>query len=649
MENNYLSHFSENKIEVDKSYLNKWTSNMSLISDFYMNSTSILTQQGGDRITVISSHSNVIENILEIGIKLDVEYLLNKLKDQEEPSHVLITSDEFNTLGKLRYKSILIVPVFIPDKVIFGYLFLVDQNESLFTTKTIKLINQVKELIQKDLSFIYKESIISNNNLPSEYVYKVLYEKSGAISSFYNAKLKLFFYNDNFKSTYLDQDGNKGDKSTINKEYSQIILPHLKKVVETNKAINSIDRIEQEESFLWMNSEFIPVLDTENQLIGIHVISNNITELIAAKEKVINKKHDLLEYERIFNLVANPICIVDINGVFIKTNPAFQRILGYASQEVEGHSMFEMIHPEDLQRSIDYIGEKIKEQPELLEFENRYLCKDGSVVWFSWMVQPIYEKGISYSVAHDITKLKLIEEELSKEKEKALESDRLKTAFLCNMSHEIRTPMNGIVGFSDLLKSTTIQNDELSYYCDIIRSSGQQLLRIVNDIIDISKIEIGEIEIIDSEVNINELINSLIAFYKPDITNQGLQIITDVPLNNEEAYFRCDETKLRQILDNLISNALKFTEKGYLKIEYKIIGSEILISVEDTGIGIPEDKKESVFERFAQLKESNKSYGGAGLGLAICKAYTNKMGGDIWVESSLGSGSTFTLSLPLKK
>ncbi len=384
----------------------------------------------------------------------------------------------------------------------------------------------------------------------------------------------------------------------------------------------------------------------ENDLLEIKGLTNNKTELIEAGQNVLIKNQDLLEYERIFNLVANPICIVGIDGIFIKTNPAFQRILGYSSQDIEGHSMYEMIHPDDLQRSISYVNEIIKEQPDLLEFENRYICKDGSFVWFSWMVQPVYEKGISYSVAHDITKLKHTEEELSKAKLRAEESDRLKTAFLCNMSHEIRTPMNGIVGFSDLLKSSAAGNEELSYYCDIIRTSGQQLLRIVNDIIDISKIEIGEFDIVNNTVNINDLITNVSAFYNPDLIGKRLKIEVETVLEHNNAFFSCDETKLRQILDNLISNAIKFTEKGVVKISYKLADGTLTISVQDSGIGIPEDKRENIFERFAQLKNSNKSYGGAGLGLAICKAYIHKMGGDIWVDSEIGRGSNFKFTLP---
>ncbi|MCW3786381.1 sensor histidine kinase [Plebeiibacterium sediminum] len=647
MEYIYLSNIFNDTIGIEEAYLKKWRNNLSLISDFYKSATCILTQREGDFLKILPTcHNNSIQ--LNITDGLSLESLIGDVESLSDQTYILKNFDRFQNVGELKFKSILVVPVFYPDDVLMGYIILLDEKKDCFDQAAIKLSLQIKELIEVDLKNIYlKFNDKYDDNFTNDLVCKVLYEKSGALNCFYSKNLKLSFYNDNFKSTFLTADHNVVDLTTVGyKNYYNLILPNLKEVVKSNQALNSIDKIEYNGSNMWFNLDFNPISDNSNQLIGVYVVANNITDLIITKQRMLNKKQDLLEYERIFNLVANPICIADINGVFIKTNPAFYRILGFTSEEVQGRSMFEMIHPNDLKRTVDYISEKIKEQPELLEFENRYVCKDGSSVWFSWMVQPIYEKGISYSVAHDITTLKETQEELSKAKEHAEESDRLKTAFLCNMSHEIRTPMNGIVGFSDLLKSTALQNEELEYYCDIIRSSGQQLLRIVNDIIDISKIEIGEVDIIENEVNINELIRSIAAFYKPDIASKGLEIITMLPLPDKDAILKSDETKLRQILDNLLSNALKFTENGFLKIAYEVQGTDIVISVEDTGIGIPENKRKNIFERFAQLKDPNKSYGGAGLGLAICKAYINKMGGDIWVETSMDSGSIFKFTLP---
>ena len=647
MEYIYLSHIFNDTIGIEEAYLTKWRNNLSLISDFYKSTIGIFAQREGDYLNILLNYHN---NSIQLNNKdrLLFKSLIGDIASAPNQSYILKSFDRLQEVGQLMFKSILIVPVFYPDDVLMGYIILLDENKDFFDQAAIKLSLQIKELIEADLKGIYlnlKDKF--KGDFANDLVCKVLYENSGALNSFYSKNLDLSFYNDNFKSLFLTVDNNVVDlNSSGYKNFYNLILPNLKEVIKSNHALNSIDKIEYNDSSMWLNLDFSPVCDKSNHLVGVHVVANNITELIITKQRMLNKKQDLLEYERIFNLVANPICIADINGVFIKTNPAFHRILGFTSQEVEGRSMFEMIHPEDLQRTVDYISDKIKEQPELLKFENRYVCKDGSFVWFSWMVQPIYEKGISYSVAHDITKLKQTEEELSKAKEQAEESDRLKTAFLCNMSHEIRTPMNGIVGFSDLLKSTALQNEELEYYCDIIRSSGQQLLRIVNDIIDISKIEIGEIEIIENEVNINGLIKSIAAFYKPDIISKGLKIITTLPLSDQDAILKCDETKLRQVLDNLLSNALKFTENGFLKIAYEVQGTDIVISVEDTGIGIPENKRKNIFERFAQLKDPNKSYGGAGLGLAICKAYINKMGGDIWVETSVDSGSIFKFTLP---
>ncbi len=635
--------------DIEEIYLTKWKSYLSLIGDFYQSSIGVISKLYGSKSKIIQYHC--VDK--DIDVNLDQSFTLDNIVEGvnslSEDSFILKFYDDEQKCGDIKFCSLIVVPIYYSSKELLGHICLFDKHNNAFSDKTVKLVFQTKELIEKDLSKNINHTLIENRSLQNvdTSVCKALYENSGAINSYFDINLDLSLYNKNFESLFLKNSDDVNTKNgSLYKGYYEMILPHLEEVLSKRVTINFIDKIETSNGNLWFNSDYYPVFHEDKKLLGIHIVANNITELIETKQKVLNKNQDLLEYERIFKLVANPICIADINGVFIKTNPAFHRILGYSSEEVEGHSMFEMIHPEDLQRSVNYISEKIKEQPDLLEFENRYVCKDGSSVWFSWMVQPIYEKGISYSVAHDITKLKQTEDELSKAKLKAEESDQLKTAFLCNMSHEIRTPMNGIVGFSDLLKSSAVDNDELSYYCDIIRSSGQQLLRIVNDIIDISKIEIGEFEIVNNKVNINDLISNVAAFYKPDIVNKGLELKVSKQLNNTDAFFSCDETKLRQVLDNLISNALKFTEQGSICISYKLQNDIITISVEDSGIGIPEDKRESIFERFAQLKDPNKSYGGAGLGLAICKAYINKMGGDIWVDSTGDSGSIFMFTLP---
>ncbi len=241
--------------------------------------------------------------------------------------------------------------------------------------------------------------------------------------------------------------------------------------------------------------------------------------------------------------------------------------------------------------------------------------------------------------------------ELRLAKEKSQESDRLKSAFLANMSHEIRTPMNGILGFAGLLKQPNLSGKEQQKYIEIIESSGTRMLNIVNNIVDISKIESGVIEINNKVTNINEQIEFMISFFAPEIDKKGLRLVYSKALPTNKAYIETDAEKLYGILTNLLKNAIKHTYKGAIEIGYhlKFEGNQNLLEffITDSGDGIPEDRLSVIFDRFMQADMSNKtSYQGAGLGLSISKAYVEMLGGKIWVESKHGVGSTFRFTIP---
>jgi signal transduction histidine kinase len=256
--------------------------------------------------------------------------------------------------------------------------------------------------------------------------------------------------------------------------------------------------------------------------------------------------------------------------------------------------------------------------------------------------------------------------ELVKAKEHAEESDRLKSAFLANMSHEIRTPMNGILGFADLLKTPNLTGDVQQQYIKIIEMAGDRMLNIINDIIDISKIESGLMKVNISESDLNQQIENLYAFFKAPADAKGLKLIVKKPFDLKEAVVFTDREKLYSILTNLLKNAIKYTTNGSIEIGYKV-GSdledkklqsgdqiefkrvaELEFYVKDTGIGIPKERQSAVFERFIQADiEDKMALQGAGLGLAISKSYLEMLGGKIWVESVEGDGSTFFFTLPV--
>ena len=237
--------------------------------------------------------------------------------------------------------------------------------------------------------------------------------------------------------------------------------------------------------------------------------------------------------------------------------------------------------------------------------------------------------------------------QLSQAKERAEESDRLKSAFLANMSHEIRTPMNGILGFSELLKTPGLTGDEQQEYIRIIQKSGARMLNIINDIIDISKIEAGLIKLQITESNINEQVEFIYTFFKPEAEANGIKISFNNSLTAKEATITTDREKLYAILTNLVKNAIKYTEEGEIEVGYSKKGETLEFYVKDTGIGIPKDRQAAIFERFVQADiEDTKALQGAGLGLAITKTYVEMLGGKIWVESEEGIGSAFYFTLP---
>jgi len=247
--------------------------------------------------------------------------------------------------------------------------------------------------------------------------------------------------------------------------------------------------------------------------------------------------------------------------------------------------------------------------------------------------------------------LSLNNEKLLLAKEKAEEADRLKSAFLANISHELRTPMNGIIGFSKLLIDTKeIDENTQIKYINIIHKSGYLLLDILNDMIDLSKLEANQLKLENAEFKLNELIDELLSFFQAERDNQGkdqIKIITEKEYDYQDLVIFSDSNRIRQILYNLLSNALKFTEEGTIKFGYYVEQPNIVFFVKDTGIGLSELDKKFVFERFRQVDDkSTRKYGGAGIGLSICKGIVENLDGKIWVDSEKDKGSTFYFTIP---
>ena len=381
-------------------------------------------------------------------------------------------------------------------------------------------------------------------------------------------------------------------------------------------------------------------------------------ELLQAQEHL---QHSINRYLDLFDNAPIGYMIVDINGVIKDINQTAAKLLEGSKIEFEDTKITKFIHPDYQDIYYHYfqlLTNQKYHQPCDIKLRKGYnqffyariqgVCQPRKTD-----IEPEFRLALI-----DVSIQKEMEMKLLKAKQHAEESDRLKSAFLANMSHEIRTPMNGILGFAELLKEPELSGEKQQAYISIIEQSGARMLNIINDIIDISKIEAGLMNLKISDTNINDNIEYLYTFFKPEVEGKGMTLQYKTPLSAQEATIATDREKAYAILTNLVKNAIKYSNEGTIELGYELAtGSAPALSisgktmlqfyVKDTGLGIPKEKHKAIFERFIQADISNtKTYQGAGLGLAITKAYVEMLGGKIWVESEEGIGSTFYFTLP---
>ena len=360
------------------------------------------------------------------------------------------------------------------------------------------------------------------------------------------------------------------------------------------------------------------------------------------------------KFRSIFEMNPDAISISTLDdGKLMDVNEVYLSETGYSREEVIGSTVMKLNLYKDLDVR-DRLVKKIVSEGSFKNEEVEFIIRDGTVKTALVSAKVMIFGGIRYLlfVSHDISDRKSMEVELREAKEIAVENDKLKTSFLANMSHEIRTPLNAIIGFADLLKEDDISKQEQLRFINIIQSKGDELLMLMNDIIDISKIEAGAIEINVEPIIVKSILDNLGDSYNWNIVakfNENIKFIIDES-NADDVIVDVDEFRLIQILNNLINNALKFTVKGEVRLSVKYDELNVYFEVKDTGIGIPEDKLDFIFERFRQVDvRQDTLVGGTGLGLNISNNLIHLMNGSIEVSTEIGVGSVFRVVLPRGK
>jgi len=358
---------------------------------------------------------------------------------------------------------------------------------------------------------------------------------------------------------------------------------------------------------------------------------------------------------RFMDLSLELFCTAGFDGYFKSVNPSWEKVLGFTVKELASRPYMEFVHPEDRGKTQAEAG-GLQNGERTVAFENRYLCKDGSYKWLSWNAVAVPSHGLIYAVARDITQVKKTAQqvvqqnrELELRNREVERATQLKSKFLASMSHELRTPLNAIVGFSDLLAEQTAGqlNDKQKRFVHHIKQGSAHLLQLINDILDLSKIEAGQLEFHCEDFRIEDALPEVLSTIRPLAMAKNIAVQHHV---DSDLCVYADRVRFKQILYNLLSNAVKFTPKdGRIEIDCRQIEGAACVSVTDTGIGIRPEDQNMVFEEFRQVEGSNANTQGTGLGLAITKRLVEQQGGQISLESEIGKGSRFTITLPLEK
>ena len=406
----------------------------------------------------------------------------------------------------------------------------------------------------------------------------------------------------------------------------------------------------------WFYSSYFPMINEENEVYALCGTTVDISERIAIEKENVELK-DQLEMAMDIGQVA--FIEYNFNTLKYKTTPYFDKLTGFNISSIQPDLpwMISRIHQDDYKDLISILSQNGTSENKRIEAEFRFLNMQQEYVWFSFsgkinLNDNTQEPEKIAGIIHNINNQKNLFQELTEERNKSLKANQAKSNFLANMSHEIRTPMNAILGFSDIL-SKQIKEAHLQNYMMAIRASGKTLMSLINNLLDVSKIEAGKMILQNESIDFGAIVSEIVQTFTLKVNNKGLvlEVIADPVFPR---LLSLDELRIRQILLNLIGNAIKFTPKGIISVSYSFKPNEgaesygsLILTVKDTGVGIDENDQKRIFDPFVQEKRQvNKKNEGTGLGLAITNRLVHLMGGKISLSSQIGHGSTFTTILP---
>lgn len=430
--------------------------------------------------------------------------------------------------------------------------------------------------------------------------------------------------------------------SLVHPDYYEMVRRHYNSEENKLKPLDSMEFqiINRNGDLRWIEHNCSPVHDDNGHFLGRRGNNRDITE-----RKKIEEALQLTQAS--VDTSTDAVYWMGPDAKFIYVNTAAVKELGYSKEELLTMTVHD-IGPDFPAEAWPVHWAELKEKKSLV-IHTIHQRKDESTFPVEITLNFIQFGGreINCAMAKDITERKQAEANLIAALKKAEESDRLKSSFLANMSHEIRTPMNGILGFSELLKEPGLSGDDQQNYISIIEKSGERMLNTINDLIEMSKLEAGQMFVSISKVNVTKQLEYIYNFFKPEVKKKGLQFSYNGLINESGVIIETDKEKLYGILTNLVKNAIKYTNEGSIEFGYQVKNNSVEFYIKDTGIGIPKDQQQAIFERFVQADlTKSRAYEGSGLGLAITKANVELLGGNIRVESEEGKGSTFYFTIP---